>query len=228
MASGFEDAAKVAALPQEGVHCFAANAKQISTRRIVTVILMVAFLALAIVGLVLSETNYIMIGIGACGLIISLLVFCQTFLIAKYRVAVDYNEKKIVLRYRYSLITIPFENFDARDGDADRAEEMLNNAGGQVVSYLILDNVFDEACFQTSTKDLASKEDFEQLKSEAFAIADAYGARNSENAIKQMYTASGKPINSDSASVSSDKAQNDVDDIVAKALEDTSEENKEE
>lgn len=216
MASGLEDAAKVAQLPQEGVHCFAANAKQISTRRIITIILSVAFAALIVAGLVMSTPNYILVAIGVAGLIISVLVFCQTFLIAKYRVAVDYNEKKIVLRYRYSLITIPFENFDARDGDPDRAEAMLNNMEGNVVQYLILDNVFDEACFQTSTKDLASKEDFEQLKKEAFAIADAYGARNDQDAIKQLYTAGGKPIKG--ADVTGEEAQDDVDDIVKKAL----------
>ena len=119
--------------------------------------------------------------------VITLLVFIQTFLIAKYRVAIDYNNKKIVLRYRYSLIDIPFETFDARDGEPDKAEELLNSAtnNGTKTEYLILDNVFDEACYQTSTKDLASKEDFFTLKSESFAIAEAYGARNSENAIKQ-------------------------------------------
>ena len=34
------DEAKVAKLPQEGVHCFAANGKQINVRRIITVPLM--------------------------------------------------------------------------------------------------------------------------------------------------------------------------------------------
>ena len=55
---------------------------------------------------------------------------------------------------------------------------------GEKTFYLVLDNVFEDACFQTSTKDLASREDFFKLKEEAFAIADAYGARNSEDKVK--------------------------------------------
>ena len=187
MGTGFENNGLIAKLPQEGVHCFPANESQIKTRRIVTIILMVAFIALTVVFcLVLAKKQYILGGICGVGFIISLLVFIQSFLIAKYRVAVDYNEKKIVLRYRFSLIDIPFDSFDAREGEPDKAEEMLNNAmnQGSVTKYLVLDNVFDEACYQTSTKDLASKEDFEKLKKETFAIADAYGARNSEEAIK--------------------------------------------
>ena len=71
---------------------------------------------------------------------------------------------------------------------------MLNNAvnKGSVTQYLVLDNVFDEACYQTSSKDLASAEDFNQLKEEALAIADAYGARNSEDAIKPNTDGRGK------------------------------------
>ena len=48
MASEFENSEKIAKLPKEGVHCFPANASQVKTRRIVTVILMVVFLALAL------------------------------------------------------------------------------------------------------------------------------------------------------------------------------------
>ncbi len=214
MATGFEDAAKIEALPKEGVHCFAANSKQINIRRIVTAILMVVFAVLAVLFLVGSNPSYPLAGIAIVAFIVSLLVFIQTFLIAKYRVAVDYNEKKVVLRYRFSLISIPFDSFDARDGEPDKAEEMLENAkqGGEKTYYLVLDNVFDEACFQTSTKDLASREDFFQLKEEAFAIADAYGARNSEDAIKpnqpEKKNDSIKPAGND-----------DVDDIVKKAIE---------
>ena len=159
MATGFENQGLIDKLPKEGVHCYPANEGQIKNRRIITVILMVAFAALAVVFLVMQN---------------------------KYRVAVDYNEKKLVLRYRFSLIEIPFDCLDSRDGEADQAEQMLENATGKAdaTQYLVLDNVFDEACYQTSTRDLASKEDFDQLKSEAFAIADAYGARNAEGAIK--------------------------------------------
>ena len=186
MASEFENSEKIAKLPKEGVHCFPANASQVKTRRIVTVILMVVFLALALLFLIPANKQFVLAAACGVGLIISLLVFIQSFLIEKYRVAVDYNEKKIVLRYRFSLIEIPFDSFDAREGEADRAEEMLNNAtnSSAVTEYLVLDNVFDEACYQTSTKDLATREDFFKLREETFAIADAYGARNSEDAIK--------------------------------------------
>lgn len=185
MASGFEDQAKIKALPQEGVHCFPANSKQIVSRRIITGILFVAFAAMAVYGFMKMGTLVIAAGIGALGALVTLLVFIQTFLIAKYRVAVDYNEKNVVLRFRYSNIKIPFENFDARDGEPDRAEKLIdNNLGTEKAMYLVLDNVFEDACFQTSTRDLASTEDFKQLRSEAFAIAEAYGARNSEDKVR--------------------------------------------
>lgn len=194
MGTGFENNDLIAKLPKEGVHCFPANESQIRTRRIVTVILMIAFIALAVVFLVIANKNYIVAAVGGLGCLISFLVFIQTFLIAKFRVAVDYNEKKLVLRYRFSLIDIPFDSFDAREGEPDKAEEMLNNAvnKGSVTQYLVLDNVFDEACYQTSSKDLASKEDFAKLMSEALAIADAYGARNAEGAIKPNTDGRGK------------------------------------
>lgn len=186
MGTGFENNALIAKLPTEGVHCFPANDSQIKNRRIITVILMVAFIALACVFYFVMNKQIILAAAAIAGCLISLLVFIQTFLIAKFRVAIDYNEKKLVLRYRFSLIDIPFDSFDAREGEPDKAEAMLDNAvnKGSVTKYLVLDNVFDEACYQTSSKDLASKEDFDKLMQESFAIADAYGARNSENAIK--------------------------------------------
>ena len=194
MGTGFENNGLIAKLPTEGVHCFPANPGQIKNRRIITVILMIAFIALAAVFYFVMNKLIILSCVSVLGFVISLLVFIQTFLIEKFRVAIDYNEKKLVLRYRYSLIDIPFDSFDARDGEPDKAEEMLNNAvnKGSLTQYLVLDNVFDEACYQTSTKDLASKEDFEQLKKESFAIADAYGARNSEGAIKPNTDGRGK------------------------------------
>lgn len=195
MGTGFENNDLIAKLPQEGVHCFPANESQIKNRRIITVILMVVFIALAIVFcLVLANKQYILGAVSGVGFIISLLVFVQTFMIEKFRVAIDYNEKKLVLRYKFSLIDIPFDSFDAREGEPDKAEEMLNNAvnKGAVTQYLVLDNVFDEACYQTSSKDLASVEDFTKLKEESLAIADAYGARNSEDAIKPNTDGRGK------------------------------------
>lgn len=195
MGTGFENNDLIAKLPQEGVHCFPANESQIKNRRIITVILMVVFIALAVVFcLVLANKQYIFGAVSGVGFIISLLVFVQTFMIEKFRVAIDYNEKKLVLRYKFSLIDIPFDSFDAREGEPDKAEEMLNNAvnKGAVTQYLVLDNVFDEACYQTSSKDLASVEDFTKLKEESLAIADAYGARNSEDAIKPNTDGRGK------------------------------------
>lgn len=184
--NSYQDEAKIAKLPKEGVHCFPANAKQISTRRIVTITLAVIFAALAVYFFVKPGPSLPLGGISAVVAVISVIVFVQTFLIANYRVAVDYNNKEVILRYKFSKIAIPFENFDARDGEPDKAEELIdaNLGGSEKTYYLVLDNVFDEACFQTSTKDLASREDFFKLKEETFAIADAYGARNDENAIK--------------------------------------------
>ena len=46
--NNYQDKAKIAKLPKDGVHCFPANAKQISTRRIVTAILAVVFLGLSL------------------------------------------------------------------------------------------------------------------------------------------------------------------------------------
>ena len=149
MGTGFENNGLIAKLPSEGVHCFPANPAQIKNRRIITVILMIAFIALAAVFYFVMNKLIVLSCVSVLGFVISLLVFIQTFLIEKFRVAIDYNEKKLVLRYRYSLIDIPFDSFDARDGEPDKAEEMLNNAvnKGSLTQYLVLDNVFDEACY---------------------------------------------------------------------------------
>ncbi|MBO4635784.1 MAG: hypothetical protein J5685_01430 [Clostridiales bacterium] len=232
MSNDTGDEKKIAALPKEGVHCFPANAKQIGTRRIVTVILSVVFIALIVIGFVMDPRNYILCAIGTVGLVISVLVLAQTFLIAKYRVAIDYNEKKVVLRYRFSNISIPFESFDSYEGEGDKAEELLENSGlgERGVQYLVLDNVFDEACFQTSTKDLASTEDFLKLKAEAVAIADAYGARNSEGAIKITYgkmakASNTKEVDGDDVDSIVDAAMSDDDKAeIAKEVADTAEE----
>ena len=108
--------------------------------------------------------------------------------IAKFRVAVDYNEKNVVLRYRYSKIAIPFENFDGRDGTPDQAEALIDkNFKKDATYYLVLDDVFEDACYQTSSSDLESVDDFKQLREECFAIAEAYGARNSKDKVKFYY-----------------------------------------
>lgn len=212
MATGFENEEKIAQLPQDGVHCFAANGKQIKQRRIITIPLCIVFLAFAIYLLVTK--NYPLAICSFVVVLVSFLVFIQSFLIANYRVAVDYNEKMIVLRYRFSLITIPFENFDAHNGAPDKKEELLATVQHEVIKYLVLDNVFEDACYQTSTKDLASVEDFDKLSAEAFAIAEAYGAKNCEGAIKPDPSLG---YNGDIKAA--DLKDADIDSIVANALD---------
>ena len=53
--------------------------------------------------------------------------------------------------------------------------------------YDYLDDVFEDACYQTSSTDLESVDDFKQLRDECFAIAEAYGARNSKDKVKFYY-----------------------------------------
>ena len=191
METEFGDAAKIAKLPQEGVHCYPGSAKKINRNRIVSAILCVALAAGTAACFLMANGNYTIMllgGVCAVGIIVSILVFCQTFLVAKYRVAVDYNEKAVVLRYRYSTISIPFENFDGREGKPDEAQALIDknfNKGGN--QYLILDDVFQDACYQTSATDLESVEDFKKLRDDCYAIADAYGARNSKDKVKFYY-----------------------------------------
>ncbi|MBR6210952.1 MAG: hypothetical protein IKQ81_07345 [Clostridiales bacterium] len=187
----FGDAEKIAKLPQEGVHCYPGSAKKINRNRIVSAVFCVALAAGAVALFLLANGSYTYIllgGICAIGVIVSILVFCQTFLVAKYRVAVDYNEKAVVLRYRYSTISIPFENFDGRVGKPDEAQALIDkNFNKGVNEYLVLDDVFQDACYQTSMTDLESAEDFRKLRDDCFAIADAYGARNSKDKVKFYY-----------------------------------------
>lgn len=187
----FGDAEKIAKLPQEGVHCYPGSAKKINRNRILSAVFCVGLAAGTAACFLLANGNYTLMllgGVCAIGVIVSILVFCQTFLVAKYRVAVDYNEKAVVLRYRYSTISIPFENFDGREGKPDEAQALIDknfNKGGN--EYLILDDVFQDACYQTSMTDLESAEDFKKLRDDCFAIADAYGARNSKDKVKFYY-----------------------------------------
>ena len=178
-------------LPKDGVHCYPANASKIARNRILSVIFFVLGVFLVLIGLLKVSDNIVKIGlllVGGLSAVISILVFAQSFLIAKFRVAVDYNEKNVVLRYRYSKIAIPFENFDGRDGSPDQAEELINkNFKKDTTYYLVLDDVFEDACYQTSSTDLESMDDFKQLRDECFAIAEAYGARNSKDKVKFYY-----------------------------------------
>ena len=187
----FQNKELIAKLPKDGVHCYAGNPGKITRNRVVSLVMFALSAALAVFGFINAKNGVVMIAFGGVGIVLALcfvLVFCQTFLVAKFRVAVDYNNKNIVLRYRYSKIEIPFENFDARDGAPDQAEALIDKnfkKGGN--AYLVLDDVFEDACYQTSIADLESKEDFEKLKADCFAIADAYGARNSKDKVKFYY-----------------------------------------
>ena len=187
----FQNTELIAKLPKDGVHCYAGNPGKITRNRVVSLVMFALSAALAVFGFINAKNGVVMIALGGVGIVLALcfvLVFCQTFLVAKFRVAVDYNNKNIVLRYRYSKIEIPFENFDARDGAPDQAEALIDKnfkKGGN--AYLVLDDVFEDACYQTSIADLESKEDFEKLKADCFAIADAYGARNSKDKVKFYY-----------------------------------------
>ena len=200
MTNELENKELIEKLPKEGVHCYPANASKITRNRILSVIFFVIGVFLVLVGLLKVSDNIIKLGlliVGGLSAVISLLVFAQSFLIAKFRVAVDYNEKSVVLRYRYSKIAIPFENFDGRDGTPDQAEAIIDkNFKKGVTYYLILDDVFEDACYQTSSSDLESVDDFKQLREECFAIAEAYGARNSKDKVKFYYEKSDSDVGS--------------------------------
>ena len=53
-------------------------------------------------------------------------------------------------------------------------------SGKTPVKYLILDNVRESACYQTSNKDLDCEEDFNRLKVEAEDIRDVYRGKLQE------------------------------------------------
>ena len=191
MPNELENKELIEKLPKEGVHCYPANPSKITRNRVLSVIFCILGIFLALIGLLKVSDNIIKIGllvVGCISTIISILVFAQSFLVAKFRVAVDYNEKNVVLRYRYSKIAIPFENFDGRDGSPDQAEAIIDkNFKKDATFYLVLDDVFEDACYQTSSSDLESVDDFKQLREECFAIAEAYGARNSKDKVKFYY-----------------------------------------
>ncbi len=176
-------------LPKDTVHCFPASKSQILKRRIITLI--IAALDCAALGYLLAgKTDPGLLLWCVCGAIfaICLVIFIHTFVIAKYRVALDYKNKEVALRYMFSKITIPFDSFDARDGEADRAMQLLQNstlgANMKRVNYLVLDNVYEEVCYQTSSKDLASQEDFDLLSKEAKQVASVYKAKEQFDALK--------------------------------------------
>ena len=176
-------------LPKDTVHCFPASKTQIVKRRIIT--LVIAALDAGAAGYLIAggtDPGPMLWCVFAAILLVCAIVFIHTFVIAKYRVAMDYKNNEVALRYMFNKITIPFDSFDARDGEADRATQMLKNStlGANMahVDYLILDNVYEEVCYQTSSKDLATKEDFDLLAKEAKAVAAVYKAKEKYDALK--------------------------------------------
>ena len=165
-------------LPQDTVHCYPARKSMIIRRRIISGILGIGFIALVVFFLLPDSGSLGLAGFSAAGVVICLLVFIQSVLIASYRVALDYSNKEVVLRYQFQKIRIPFDDFDTREGKPDRAQEMMPvlnmKAAKEAVRYLILDNVRDSACYQTTSKDLSGPKDFDQLKMEAENIRDVY------------------------------------------------------
>ena len=212
MPTELENKELIEKLPKEGVHCYPANPSKITRNRVLSVIFCILGVFLVLIGLLKVTDNIIKIAllvVGGLSTVISILVFAQSFLIAKFRVAVDYNEKNVVLRYRYSKISIPFENFDGRDGTPDQAEALIDkNFKKDTTFYLVLDDVFEDACYQTSSSDLESVDDFKQLREECFAIAEAYGARNSKDKVKFYYEKDLEP---------NDKGSTDLDALVEEA-----------
>ena len=192
-------------LPKDTVHCFPASKKQILKRRIITVV--IAVIEAGLIGYLLAgktDPGPLLWCVFAAIFIICAVVFIHTFVIAKYRVAMDYKKNEVVLRYMFNKITIPFDSFDGRDGAADRATQLLQNstlgANMEHVDYLILDNVYEEVCYQTSSKDLASKEDFDLLAKEAKLVSSVYKAKEKYDALKT--DEEDKPKSSDDDSVS--------------------------
>ena len=183
MPTELENKELIEKLPKEGVHCYPANPSKITRNRVLSVIFCVIGVFLVFFGLLKVTDNIVKIAllvVGGLSALISILVFAQSFLIAKFRVAVDYNEKNVVLRYRYSKIAIPFENFDGRDGTPDQAEALIDkNFKKDQTFYLVLDDVFEDEI----SGDVWSQD----LREECFAIAEAYGARNSKDKVKFYY-----------------------------------------
>ena len=165
-------------LPKDTVHCFPANKNTILMRRVLSSVLGIGFLAACVYFLLPDSRSIGLSGFSIAGAVICILVFVQTFLIASYRVALDYTVNEVVLRYQYTKIRIPFEDFDTREGKPDQASSLLTtlqkSSASPAVRYLILDNVRESACYQTSSKDLASLFDFDQLEMEAKNIRDVY------------------------------------------------------
>lgn len=165
-------------LPKDTVHCFPAKKAVIIRRRIISVLFFALLAAGAVYFMLPASLSIGFFAFCLLGCAAAAAVFVQTFLIAGYRVALDYTEEQVVLRYMFRKIRIPFADFDTRGGAPDRAETMMSNltslSGKAPVKYLILDNVRESACYQTSDKDLDSEDDFLRLKAEAEDIRDVF------------------------------------------------------
>lgn len=169
-------------LPQDTVHCFPANPRQILRRRLLSILFLI-LLGAAIYYFLRPDTfSYgfvVLLGVGA---VVCILVFIQSFLIAGYRVAIDYERNEVVLRYMFRKLAIPFTEFDCREGEPDRSQKILEQSVvGKTIQqrkYLILDNVNEDACYQTSSYDLASIDDFLMLQKEAEQISSIFKAKD--------------------------------------------------
>jgi len=178
-------------LPKNTVHCYPANPTQVLRRRIISLLAMILCVAGMFFFLQPDTQSYAFVALISIVLVSCLLVFLQTFLIAGYRIAVDYNSNEVVLRYMFRKLKIPFAEFDSREGEPDRAQKMMSQAhiGGSRPQkmYLILDNVNDSACYQTSSYDLASTSDFLKLKEETSLISKIFGAQEKLTAEKKAF-----------------------------------------
>jgi hypothetical protein len=178
-------------LPKNTVHCYPANPMQVLRRRIVSLLVIILCVAGIVFFLQPDTLSYAFVALISIVLISCALVFLQTFLIAGYRIAIDYNSNEVVLRYMFRKLKIPFAEFDSREGEPDKAQKMMNqaNIGGNKPQkmYLILDNVNDSACYQTSSYDLASTSDFLKLKDETSLISKIYGAQEKLTAEKKAF-----------------------------------------
>ena len=178
-------------LPKNTVHCYPANPTQVLRRRIISLLVIILCAAGIYFFLQPDTQSYAFVALISIVLISCILVFLQTFLIAGYRIAVDYNSNEVVLRYMFRKLKIPFAEFDSREGEPDKAQKMMSQAhiGGNKPQkmYLILDNVNDSACYQTSSFDLASISDFLKLKEETSLISKIFGAQEKLNAEKKAF-----------------------------------------
>ena len=215
-------------LPKDTVHCFPASKKQIVKRRIITAV--IALIDIALPGYLLignQDPGPLLWAVFGTIMLLCIVVFVHTFVIAKYRVAMDYKKNEVVLRYMFNKITIPFDCFDGREGAADRATQLLQNsslgANMEKVDYLILDNVYEEVCYQTSSKDLASKEDFDLLAQEAKLVSSVYKAKEKYDALNTEENGEKKGDKEDTVSLVKDALEEEKKEKEEKAKEEAAE-----